>query len=99
MVVAWLLDPVGLSPASIACPKPQVSRRIGLSRQRGRASVVCMCQNRSHGWFLPRPLLAFRPAAKPNAGGLPDFGLWPQPDALAVPELTCTAHIKLNRQA
>jgi hypothetical protein len=55
-------------------------------------------QNRSHGWFLPHPLLAFRPAAKPNAGGLPDFGLWPQPDALAVPELTCTAHIKLNTQ-
>jgi hypothetical protein len=91
----WLVCRLPSLPAS----NPGISHRIGLSLQWGRASGGCLGQNRSHGWFLPHPLLAFRPAAKPNAGGLPDFRLWPQPDALAVPELTCTAHIKLNRQA
>ena len=108
MVVAWLRDLVGLSPAFIACPKPQDEPSYRLKPAKGKGVRRLFESNRSHGWFLPRPLLALKqiltgvgcPSEKAQkAGALPDFGLWPQPDALAVPELTCTAHIKLNRQA
>jgi hypothetical protein len=60
VVVAWLRDLVGLSPAFIACPKPQDEPSYRLKPAKGKGVRGLFESYRSHGWFLPRPLLALK---------------------------------------